>query len=165
MRRYETFIILDPDLSAEQRAPVIERVQEIMAQMGGFLVRIDEWDFHSYEHGHTHPNSDTVVHFDWNHYRYQHAHPDSDKHSTYTSTWTATSTIANTPTETGTPTFTFTPSATSAPTNTPTHSPTPACSSITAGGLQNPGRLDSATMDISNSSGGTISMLPCTLLE
>ena len=43
MRRYETFIILDPDLAAEQRAPVIERVKEIMAQMGGFLVRIDEW--------------------------------------------------------------------------------------------------------------------------
>jgi small subunit ribosomal protein S6 len=43
MRRYETFIILDPDLSAEQRGPVVERVKEIMAQMGGFLVRIDEW--------------------------------------------------------------------------------------------------------------------------
>jgi small subunit ribosomal protein S6 len=43
MRRYETFIILNPDLSAEQRAPVVERVKEIMAQMGGFLVRIDEW--------------------------------------------------------------------------------------------------------------------------
>lgn len=43
MRRYETFIILDPDLSAELRLPVIERVTAIMAQMGGFLVRIDEW--------------------------------------------------------------------------------------------------------------------------
>jgi len=43
MRRYETFIILDPDLSAELRAPVVERVKEIMAQIGGFLVRIDEW--------------------------------------------------------------------------------------------------------------------------
>ena len=43
MRRYETFIILDPDLSAELRLPVIERVTDIMAQMGGFLVRIDEW--------------------------------------------------------------------------------------------------------------------------
>jgi len=43
MRRYETFIILDPDLSVEQRVPVVERVKEIMAQMGGFLVRIDEW--------------------------------------------------------------------------------------------------------------------------
>jgi small subunit ribosomal protein S6 len=43
MRRYETFIILDPDLSEDQRLSVIERVKEIMAQMGGFLVRIDEW--------------------------------------------------------------------------------------------------------------------------
>ena len=43
MRRYETFIILDPDLSEDQRLPVIERVKEIIAQMGGFLVRVDEW--------------------------------------------------------------------------------------------------------------------------
>lgn len=43
MRRYETFIILDPDLSAELRLPVIERVTDIMAQLGGFLIRIDEW--------------------------------------------------------------------------------------------------------------------------
>jgi small subunit ribosomal protein S6 len=43
MRRYETFIILDPDLSAEQRLPAIERVKDILAQMGGFLIRIDEW--------------------------------------------------------------------------------------------------------------------------
>jgi small subunit ribosomal protein S6 len=43
MRRYETFIILDPDLSAEMRAPVLDRVKEIMGQMNGVLVRIDEW--------------------------------------------------------------------------------------------------------------------------
>jgi small subunit ribosomal protein S6 len=43
MRRYETFFILDPDLSAEQRLPVIERVNDILNQMGGFLIRIDEW--------------------------------------------------------------------------------------------------------------------------
>lgn len=43
MRRYETFIIMDPDLSEDQRQSVIERVKEIMAQMAGFLVRIDEW--------------------------------------------------------------------------------------------------------------------------
>jgi small subunit ribosomal protein S6 len=34
---------MDPDLSEDQRRSVIERVKEIMAQMGGFLVRIDEW--------------------------------------------------------------------------------------------------------------------------
>jgi small subunit ribosomal protein S6 len=43
MRRYETFIITDPDLSAEQRLPALERVKDIMAQMGGFLIRIEEW--------------------------------------------------------------------------------------------------------------------------
>jgi small subunit ribosomal protein S6 len=43
MRRYETFIILDPDLTAEQRLPVIDRVRDILTQMSGFLIRIDEW--------------------------------------------------------------------------------------------------------------------------
>ena len=43
MRRYETFIIADPDLSVEQRLPVLERVKDIMAQMGGFLIRTEEW--------------------------------------------------------------------------------------------------------------------------
>lgn len=43
MRRYETFIIIDPDLSADQRQPIVERVKEIMAQLNGFLVRVDEW--------------------------------------------------------------------------------------------------------------------------
>jgi small subunit ribosomal protein S6 len=43
MRRYETFIILDPDLSEETRLPVFERVKEVMSQMGGFLIRLDEW--------------------------------------------------------------------------------------------------------------------------
>ncbi len=43
MRRYETFIIINPDLSEEQRLPVLERIKEVLAQMGGFLVRVDEW--------------------------------------------------------------------------------------------------------------------------
>jgi small subunit ribosomal protein S6 len=43
MRRYETFIILNPDLSAEQRLPVVDRVRDILTQMAGFLIRIDEW--------------------------------------------------------------------------------------------------------------------------
>jgi small subunit ribosomal protein S6 len=43
MRRYETFIILDPDLTAEQRLPVIDRVRDLLTQMSGFLIRIDEW--------------------------------------------------------------------------------------------------------------------------
>ncbi|MBI5578116.1 MAG: 30S ribosomal protein S6 [Deltaproteobacteria bacterium] len=43
MRRYETFIIIDPDLSGEQRLPVVERVKEIMTQLNGFLIRVDDW--------------------------------------------------------------------------------------------------------------------------
>jgi small subunit ribosomal protein S6 len=43
MRRYETFIIIDPDLSEEQRLPVLERVKEIMAQLSGFPIRVDDW--------------------------------------------------------------------------------------------------------------------------
>ena len=43
MRRYETFIILDPDLSEDLRRPVVERVKEVTAQMGGTLLRVEEW--------------------------------------------------------------------------------------------------------------------------
>ncbi len=43
MRRYETFIILDPDLSAEQREPVSKRVQDVIEQQGGYLVLTDDW--------------------------------------------------------------------------------------------------------------------------
>ncbi|MEE8481321.1 MAG: 30S ribosomal protein S6 [Desulfobacterales bacterium] len=43
MRRYETIFIIDPDLSDEERNPVVERLQEIINQHGGFLVITDEW--------------------------------------------------------------------------------------------------------------------------
>jgi len=43
MRRYETFIILDPDLSEEGRTPVIKRVEEIITEHNGLLVQVDEW--------------------------------------------------------------------------------------------------------------------------
>ncbi len=43
MRRFETFIIVDPDLSEEQRVLILERVKEILGQMNGFLIRIDPW--------------------------------------------------------------------------------------------------------------------------
>lgn len=43
MRRYETFVILDPDISQEERDPAIERVKELIAQMEGFLVFVDVW--------------------------------------------------------------------------------------------------------------------------
>jgi small subunit ribosomal protein S6 len=43
MRRYETFVIIDPELSQDQREPLIGRVEELVIQMGGFLVLIDDW--------------------------------------------------------------------------------------------------------------------------
>ncbi len=43
MRRYETFVIMDPDLSQEQRDQVIQRVEELISQMDGFLVFTDDW--------------------------------------------------------------------------------------------------------------------------
>jgi len=43
MRRYETFVIIDPDLSQEQREPLIGRVEDLITQMDGFLVKADDW--------------------------------------------------------------------------------------------------------------------------
>lgn len=43
MRRYETIVILDSDLSEEQRAPVFERLTSLFPQYNGFLIGIDEW--------------------------------------------------------------------------------------------------------------------------
>ena len=43
MRRYETFVILDPDLSAEDREPVLKRVQDVIEQQNGYLAWLDDW--------------------------------------------------------------------------------------------------------------------------
>ena len=43
MRRYETFVILDPDLSEEGRAPVIDRIEETITKQNAFLVKVDDW--------------------------------------------------------------------------------------------------------------------------
>ena len=43
MRRYETFVIIDPDVSAEQREEFLARVSELISQMEGVLVLTDEW--------------------------------------------------------------------------------------------------------------------------
>ena len=43
MRRYEAIIIADPDLSAEQRDPVLQRVGDVVKQGDGYLVLTDEW--------------------------------------------------------------------------------------------------------------------------
>ncbi|MGD8962483.1 MAG: 30S ribosomal protein S6 [Desulfobacterales bacterium] len=43
MRRYETIVIMDPDLSDEQRQPVVKRVQDVINQANGYLALTDEW--------------------------------------------------------------------------------------------------------------------------
>ena len=43
MRRYETIAILDPDLSEEGRAPVFDRLTNLIPAQNGFLVKMDEW--------------------------------------------------------------------------------------------------------------------------
>ena len=43
MRRYETIVIIDPDLLNEQRLPVFEKLKGLIIQQGGFLVIVDEW--------------------------------------------------------------------------------------------------------------------------
>lgn len=43
MRRYETIAILDPDLSEEGRAPLFDRLTDLIPAQNGFLVKLDEW--------------------------------------------------------------------------------------------------------------------------
>lgn len=43
MRRYETIAILDPDLSEDGRAPVFDRLTNLIPAQNGFLVKLDEW--------------------------------------------------------------------------------------------------------------------------
>ena len=43
MRRYETIVIVDPELGEEQREPVFNRVRELIPQQNGLLIKIDNW--------------------------------------------------------------------------------------------------------------------------
>lgn len=43
MRRYETIVIADPDLSDDKRDSFFERVRDIISQQGGFLIEFDDW--------------------------------------------------------------------------------------------------------------------------
>ncbi|BBO79443.1 30S ribosomal protein S6 [Desulfosarcina ovata] len=43
MKRYETIVILDPDLSKEAESPFFERVNDLIPQYDGFLVETDDW--------------------------------------------------------------------------------------------------------------------------
>lgn len=43
MRRYESTVIIDPDISAENRIPLLEKIKDLISQKNGFLVKLDEW--------------------------------------------------------------------------------------------------------------------------
>jgi small subunit ribosomal protein S6 len=43
MKRYETIIIIDPDLTKEAEAPILERVNDLIPQFKGFLIETDDW--------------------------------------------------------------------------------------------------------------------------
>lgn len=43
MRRYETIFIADPDLSDEERTPLLDRIKNLIPEHDGFLVLVDEW--------------------------------------------------------------------------------------------------------------------------
>jgi small subunit ribosomal protein S6 len=43
MRRYETIVIIDPDLSEDDRTSLIERIKEIIPQQEGVFLQEDLW--------------------------------------------------------------------------------------------------------------------------
>ncbi|MBU1054957.1 MAG: 30S ribosomal protein S6 [Proteobacteria bacterium] len=43
MRRYETTVIINPDVPPENRAPLLEKINETITQKDGFLVKLNEW--------------------------------------------------------------------------------------------------------------------------
>jgi small subunit ribosomal protein S6 len=43
MKRYETIVIIDPDLTDEQRPALLDRLRELIFGNGGLLVQNDEW--------------------------------------------------------------------------------------------------------------------------
>ncbi len=43
MRRYETIVISDPDLTEDDRASLMSRIKEIIPQQDGVLIKEDTW--------------------------------------------------------------------------------------------------------------------------
>jgi len=43
MRRYETIVIVDPDVGDGQQEPVFDRIRELIPQQNGILIKIDNW--------------------------------------------------------------------------------------------------------------------------
>lgn len=47
MKRYETIVIVDPDISEEKRDPLFGRMREIIVQQSGELIEFDDWGVRS----------------------------------------------------------------------------------------------------------------------
>jgi small subunit ribosomal protein S6 len=43
MKRYETIVIIDPDLSKDAETPIFERLNDLIPQYNGFLIETDDW--------------------------------------------------------------------------------------------------------------------------
>ncbi|MBW2568145.1 MAG: 30S ribosomal protein S6 [Deltaproteobacteria bacterium] len=43
MRRYETILIIDPDLSDDKRSSILEKLRDLITQHKAFLVEFDDW--------------------------------------------------------------------------------------------------------------------------
>lgn len=43
MKRYETIVIIDPDLPKEAEAPFYDRINDLVPQYQGFLIATDDW--------------------------------------------------------------------------------------------------------------------------
>ena len=43
MKRYETIMIIDPDLSEEQRSPFFDRLEELITGNNGLWIQNDQW--------------------------------------------------------------------------------------------------------------------------
>jgi small subunit ribosomal protein S6 len=43
MKRYETFVVLNSDISEDERRPVTERISSQISGQNGMLIRVDEW--------------------------------------------------------------------------------------------------------------------------
>ena len=43
MRRYETIVIVDPDVADQERTELFDRFGELIAGQSGYLVENDEW--------------------------------------------------------------------------------------------------------------------------
>lgn len=43
MRRYETILIIDPDLSDDERSSILEKLRDLITRHDAFLIEFDNW--------------------------------------------------------------------------------------------------------------------------